>query len=40
MHINEPKCMVKNALEEGKISRIRYNNYVDMFQELKDKRRY
>lgn len=40
MHVNEPKCMVKNALQEGKISRIRYNNYVEMFNELKDKRRY
>lgn len=40
VHINEPKCMVKNALSEGKISQIRYNNYLDMFNELKDKRRY
>lgn len=40
MHVNEPKCMVKNALQEGKISQIRYNNYVEMFNELKDKRRY
>jgi len=40
MHVNEPKCMVKNALDEGKISQVRYNNYLDMFQELKDKRRY
>ncbi|PXV89509.1 ribosome biogenesis GTPase [Lachnotalea glycerini] len=40
MHINEPKCMVKKALVDGNISPIRYNNYVEMFQELKDKRRY
>ncbi|WP_099468551.1 ribosome small subunit-dependent GTPase A [Konateibacter massiliensis] len=40
MHINEPKCMVKEALSEGKISQIRYHNYVEMFNELKDKRRY
>lgn len=40
MHVNEPKCMVKYALQEGKISQIRYNNYVEMFNELKDKRRY
>lgn len=40
MHINEPKCMVKKALVDGNISSIRYNNYVEMFQELKDKRRY
>jgi ribosome biogenesis GTPase len=40
VHVNEPKCMVKSALEEGKISQIRYNNYLDMYTELKDKRRY
>ncbi|MFA9375134.1 MAG: ribosome small subunit-dependent GTPase A [Lachnotalea sp.] len=40
VHINEPKCMVKEALEEGKISKTRYKNYIDMFNELKDKRRY
>lgn len=40
IHINEPDCGVKEALEEGKISNIRYNNYVDMYHELKDQRRY
>lgn len=40
MHINEPNCMVKHALSQGKISQVRYNNYLDMFEELKDKRRY
>jgi ribosome biogenesis GTPase len=40
VHINEPKCMVKDALLEGKISQVRYNNYIEMFNELKDKRRY
>lgn len=39
-HINEPKCMVKDALLEGKISQVRYNNYLEMFNELKNKRRY
>ncbi|MCU6760769.1 Putative ribosome biogenesis GTPase RsgA [uncultured Roseburia sp.] len=39
-HISEPDCGVKAALSEGKISRIRYENYVEIFQELKDKKRY
>ena len=39
-HIHEPGCEVKQALEEGKIHPIRYKNYLDMYQELKDKRRY
>lgn len=40
VHIHEPDCGVKKALEEGKISRIRYENYVELFQELREKRRY
>ena len=39
-HVHEPGCSVKNALEEGKIHPVRYNNYLEMYQELKDKRRY
>ena len=39
-HINEPGCGVKAALEEGKISLSRYENYVELYNELKDKRRY
>lgn len=39
-HINEPECGVKAALEEGKISLSRYENYVELYNELKDKRRY
>lgn len=40
VHINEPDCGVKRALEEGRISRIRYENYVELYRELKDRRRY
>ncbi len=39
-HIHEPGCAVKQALEEGKIHKVRYGNYVEMYNELKDKRRY
>ncbi len=39
-HIHEPGCRVKQALEEGRVHPIRYQNYLEMYQELKDKRRY
>lgn len=34
-HLNEPDCAVKRALEYGKISSIRYENYKLIFEELK-----
>lgn len=40
VHINEPDCKVKEALEQGKISKVRYENYLEMYQELKEKRRW
>ena len=39
-HVSEPDCGVKTALEEGKISSIRYEHYVQMYKELKEQRRY
>lgn len=39
-HLNEPNCAVKEALVEEKISKIRYENYKLLYQELKDKKRY
>ena len=39
-HIHEPGCAVKEALEEQKISRIRYEDYLGLYEELKEKRRY
>lgn len=37
-HINEPACRVKEDLEKGKISKSRYKNYVQLFEELKQRR--
>jgi ribosome biogenesis GTPase len=39
-HIHEPGCAVKEALEEGAIHPIRYQNYVELYRELQDKKRY
>ena len=39
MHIHEPGCAVKKALSEGKISQQRYDNYLALYEELKEKRR-
>ena len=39
-HINEPDCGVKEALAEGKISELRYENYKLLYEELKDVRKY
>lgn len=39
-HINEPDCRIKKAVEDGKISRVRYENYKILYQELKEVRRY
>lgn len=40
VHINEPQCGVKSALEEGKISSIRYGNYKFLYEELKQQKKY
>jgi ribosome biogenesis GTPase len=41
-HIHEPVCGVRNALNVGKINKTRYNNYVTLYEELKEseKRKY
>lgn len=39
-HTHEPGCSVKEALSAGEISRERYENYLEMYTELKQKRRY
>lgn len=41
-HVNEPGCAVKEALKNGYIHKVRYQNYLEMYQELeqKEKKRY
>ncbi|MEG1645848.1 MAG: ribosome small subunit-dependent GTPase A [Clostridia bacterium] len=36
-HINEPKCAVKQAVENGEISRQRYERYVQLYNQIDDK---
>lgn len=40
IHIHEPGCAIKVALGEGKLSKQRYDNYMYLFNELKEKRKY
>lgn len=37
-HLMEPGCAVKKALKEGRISRIRYTSYTEIYAELKDRK--
>ena len=39
-HIHEPECAVKEALENHKISSLRYEDYLGLYEELKEKRRF
>ena len=39
-HTHEPGCGVKEALEEGKISKERYENYKLIYDELKNRKKY
>lgn len=40
MHINEPGCKVKEALNQGIISKSRYGNYSLIFDEMKNTKKY
>ena len=40
VHINEPGCAVKKAVEEGKISQNRYSNYKQFYEEISRIRKY
>ncbi len=39
-HISEPDCGVRQGLEEGSISLLRYENYKLLYEELKAVRKY
>lgn len=39
-HVHEPDCGVKEALSRQEISSLRYEDYLELYQELKEKRRY
>lgn len=39
-HINEPVCGVKEALADGEISSVRYENYKLLYEELKGRKKY
>lgn len=39
-HTHEPGCGVKEAIEEGNISKERYGNYKLIYEELKNKKKY
>lgn len=39
-HISEPVCGVKDAVAEGLISKIRYENYTLLYEELKNKKKW
>ena len=40
MHVSEPGCAVKQAVEDGIINYDRYKSYTDMFEEIKNKKKY
>jgi ribosome biogenesis GTPase / thiamine phosphate phosphatase len=38
LHVSEPKCGVKEAVELGEIPHYRYEHYLDFLQEIKDRK--
>lgn len=40
VHIKEPDCAVKRAVEEKRIHESRYKSYLEIYEELKDKKKY
>lgn len=39
VHINEPGCSVKDAVDKGLINRVRYNHYVEMYNEIDSRKK-
>jgi len=40
VHVNEPDCAVKAAVADGRINKLRYHNYVEIYNELKEQKKY
>lgn len=40
VHVKEPDCAVKQAVEDGIISKLRYDNYLILYEEQKSKRKW
>lgn len=40
VHLTEPVCGIRKAVEEGNISRLRYDNYCQLYEGLKREKRY
>lgn len=40
VHVNEPDCAVKTAVQAGKIHPRRYQSYLEIYEELKNKKKY
>jgi ribosome biogenesis GTPase len=40
VHIHEPGCSVRDALEEGDINKKRYESYQSLYETLEGRRRY
>lgn len=38
VHINEPSCAVKEAVDKGEISKMRYENYTQLYEEVSRKK--
>ncbi|TFB23256.1 ribosome small subunit-dependent GTPase A [Filobacillus milosensis] len=38
LHINEPKCAVKEAVKQGDIAQFRYEHYQNFFEEIKSRK--
>lgn len=38
LHLKEPKCAVKQAVEEGEIQPYRYEHYKEFMQEIKERK--
>lgn len=38
LHVSEPKCMVKAAMEIGEIPSYRYKHYIEFLQEIKERK--